>query len=297
MFKEDSTVVRRSLINMPISMELNGLRCSIYWARIIKGKSESLLTINTKHTVFEIEYAVKHPLTIQIGNEAVRLSEGEFIIIPPDTPHQIIGSNPEGIKLICGFRPDDISFSVFKNSFISLKSMKAGDTVKGLSGIIDKYEDENALSKESTVLCSLLFSLLAAFTNDAAPDWVDKEESVYSENEMRMQAFLKMVGEKNGVGISVSEAAAFVNLSERQLFRICMSTVGRTPGEIINEKKLRYIIFCLMFTPLALSEIADICGFQTEYSMTKFFKRYEKMNPSAYRKLHRNSKEFGLSHQ
>ena len=292
MYKEDSSVIRRSLINIPISMEINGLRCSIYWARIIKGKSESLLTINTKHTVFEIEYALRHPLTIQIGNDTVRLSEGEFIIIPPDTPHQIIESNPEGIKLICGFRPDDISFSVFKNSFISLKNVQASEIVRALSEIIDRYEDECNIVKENTVLYSLLFALLTAFTNDAAPEWADKEENVYSENEMRIQTFLQMVSEKNGVGITVAQAAAFVNLSERQLFRICTATVGKTPSEIINEKKLRYITFCLLFTPLALSEIADMCGFQTEYSMTKFFKRYEKMNPSAYRKLHRSSEEF-----
>jgi len=276
--------------NVPVSIETGPLSFSIYWARTINGQEETLLTLNAKHSVYEIEYAVKKDLTIRIGSNTYIIKEGQFVIIPPEITHQIIDSDPNGIKFICGFKPGERSLIYFKNTFSASEIITASNTVNDIYNTICSIPDPSVKKNDNIMLNSLLFSLIISFFDSASPEGIYKEESGLSENEIRMQSFFEEVNKRNGVGITVSEAAALVNLSERQLFRICTSTIGRTPSEVINERKLRFLIHCLIYTPLNLSEIADLCGFQTEYAMAKFFRRYEDLNPSEYRKTHRNTK-------
>jgi len=40
----------------------------------------------------------------------------------------------------------------------------------------------------------------------------------------------------------------------------------------------------MVSTSLSLGEIAELCGFSDSYAMNKFFKRYNKVTPTVFRK-------------
>ena len=67
-------------------LEINNgvLRCRVFWARIISSENESLFTTKTKHTFYEIQYALEGRIGMLIGGgERVTFDESDFIVIPP----------------------------------------------------------------------------------------------------------------------------------------------------------------------------------------------------------------------
>ena len=64
--------------------------CRIFWARVISSENESLFTQYTKHTFYEMQYALEGSISMTLGKgERILVPKGEFIIITPDTYHQI----------------------------------------------------------------------------------------------------------------------------------------------------------------------------------------------------------------
>ena len=266
---------QRTIGRMPATVEDDGRRFRVYWARLIRGNSESLLTLNTKHSVYEIEYAVSRALTIRLGSDEAVLDEGEFIIVPPETTHQITDSKPDGVKFIMGFDAPGLIGCQISSAAVTAETPVLRSLAETLGVAIS---DER---RRPGLLDSLLAELLLSFLS-ASPGL--PEETPVSENELRLRRFLSYIGESNGVGVTVSGGAKLLNLSQRQLFRICGALCGKTPVELINEKRLEYLMTCLKYKSLTLSEIADMSGFQTEYAMAKFFRRHAKLNPSDYRR-------------
>jgi len=128
---------------------------------------------------------------------------------------------------------------------------------------------------------------------DAVPPSVSVMH-VQMDREQCVRRFMDFVASSNGVGISVREGARLVSLSERQLFRHCLSLTGRTPSAIIQQARIGYLRACLLETRLNLSEIAELAGFQTEYAMAKFFRKCEGVLPSVYRQQNAAVREQGL---
>ena len=80
------------------------LDCRIFWARVVSSENESLFTQYTKHSFYEIQYALMGKIGILLGEEkTVNIAESEFIIVPPDTYHQIVDSDSVGARFIMAF--------------------------------------------------------------------------------------------------------------------------------------------------------------------------------------------------
>lgn len=263
---------QRSIGRMPIGINAGGHRFHIYWVRLIAGTTESLLTTLAKHSVYEIEYAVQRPLTIQIGSSVQTISEQQFLIVPPDMPHEIIDSCADGLKFILGFSPESGEFN-------QKCALSVDDTplLRALVNVLGAFPASGSPEMLQSLLTSIMLAVLETLGTDesAAP---------LSESERCVQQFIRYAEASNGVGVTVREGARLANICERQLFRLCMSAVNTSPSEIIQRCKLDYIRRCISDPALSMTEIADLAGFQSEYAMTKFFRRHTGMTPSAFRR-------------
>ena len=278
----DSESIRqtqRSLGYMPLTVYHNERSISLYWIRLIRECSESLLTSTSRHTVYEIEYAVRGSLIVDTGDEQICVREGEYLIVPPGMPHRIVESESGGMKFIMGFYAGE-GFSA---------PCRPISATKAVCGMVQVLTDvlEN-VGKE--LLCAIMQSVLLAFI-DAIPS--TEERRLMATDQECVRRFIAFAESSRGVGISVREGARLVSLSERQLLRHCLNISGRTPSQIIQQARLDYIRVCLRQTRLNLSEIAELSGFQTEYAMAKFFRKFERMLPSAYRQMGRGRENEG----
>lgn len=84
-----------------------------------------------------------------------------------------------------------------------------------------------------------------------------------------------------GEYIKVSDLAQRFFLSPRQLQRIFVAEVGRTPKEVLDEIRLKNIEE-LLEKEKSVEVVAELCGFCSEESMDRFFRRYHNVGPRKY---------------
>ena len=91
--------------DMTVSNSL--MDCRIFWARVVSGDRESLFTQYQKHTFFEIQFALRGRIGMLLEDgAAITVEESEFLIVPPDTFHQVVDCEESGARFIMGFLPE-----------------------------------------------------------------------------------------------------------------------------------------------------------------------------------------------
>jgi AraC-like DNA-binding protein len=78
-------------------------------------------------------------------------------------------------------------------------------------------------------------------------------------------------------------------MSLRTLHRKLKAVVDRTPGEFLNEFRMRKAVELLTTTSLPITEISVQIGFDEPTNFGRTFKKYYEMSPSKYRALHQAS--------
>lgn len=81
----------------------------------------------------------------------------------------------------------------------------------------------------------------------------------------------------------VKHLSEIANISEYHFHRIFKVVIGENIGEYINRLRLEYIAESLQMTHYSLDEIALKTGYGTKNSLSKAFKNYFGMSPSAFR--------------
>lgn len=276
--------------DMEISNEL--LNCRIFWTRVVSSENESLLTKYTRHTFYEIQYALEGHIGMIIGkDEYVRIDESDFVIIPPDTCHQVVDDQYSGARFIMAFSvsPKDGRMKEKFSSLDRLEIRKETPHMRSLlSLILEKREEEGILGE--CMIKSLMEAFLVEILNAIERD-SSKKLSAPADGERigyqvaKIQEYIRSC---HGIDLQVSDIAKKFGISERHLNRMFHTVTGRSTREAINYEKLKKIEEYIVSTELSLGEIAGFCGFCDEYAMNKFFKRYNYTTLSDFRRISRS---------
>ena len=270
--------------DMTVSNSL--MDCRIFWARVVSGDRESLFTKYQKHTFFEIQFALRGRIGMLLEDgAAITVEESEFLIVPPDTFHQVVDCEESGARFIMGFLPE------FRDPRLGATLERAGKPcyqsphMRQLLGILlqKEYHDEPLRRESITALaeCFLMEVLETALGLAESR----KKVSAATKAEAEVAKMLSLIHDYNGIGISVSEIAARFMLSERHLTRMFTAVTGVAPSVAIAQEKLKKIEELIVSTPLTFAEIAEICGFSDGYAMNRFFKRHNRVNLSEFRAI------------
>lgn len=265
------------------------INCRIFWARVVSSENESLFTQYTKHTFYEIQYALKGHIGLALENgKTLTVGESCFTIIPPDTYHQVIDATDGGARFIMAFSMD-VPHEKFKKRlayFHSLASHRESEVMRHLlSLILEKKESISWARRESlaALIESLLFEVWDVMTQPRQSiSTASERDSNKVEHVQKMQHFIHRF---NGIGLTVSDIAAEFHMSERHVSRLFTEITGHSAKDAINHEKLKKLEELVLSTNLSLSEIAELFGFCDEYAMNKFFRRYNLTNLSDFRRL------------
>ena len=265
------------------------MSATVFWARVVSSENESLLTDYTKHTFFEVQYALEGRIVITVGdNRRFTLDESDFILIPPDTYHQIVDGDSAGARFIMAFALSDAD--------AALRDLLAAEACPHrhsaalhaiLELMLQKGREDSPLAAKT--LSCLIEAFLLELCELVTPPSADGEshERKRTESEQRVADISAHIHNLHGIGLSVSELSRRFGIGERHLNRLFHAEMGHSPREEINHEKLRHIEELLVSTTLSLGEISALCGFCDEYAMNKFFKRYNKVRLSEYRRTAR----------
>ena len=266
----------------------------IFWGRVVSSERESLLTQYTKHTFFEIQYALEGHIVMTVGDRAgLRVGEGELVVIPPDTYHQIVDADSTGARFIMAFSAKGKSDGVRAalKELLTPRPVRETAVLRALLGALLETGAQNApfCREELTSLTeSFLLELLQIFTPHrplaASPAHAFGREGL-------VEAVTAYIKERNGVGISGAEVALHFGFSERHLNRLFRTYADKSVHQVIAFEKLHHIETLISATELSFGEIAELCGFCDAYAMNKFFKRCTRLRLSDYRRLCRKEKQ------
>lgn len=276
-----------------LSFEGKALCATVFWARVISSENESLLTRYTKHTFFEIQYALEGRLVITVGDsQCFTLDESDFIVIPPDIYHQIVDGDHTGARFIMAFSLGSTD-GYFLERVLSSPVCPHRDSpaLRAIFTAITKKSNRDSYLCTQT-LCRLIEAFLLELCDIIVPNdekSVSEKEKHLSESAKRVKTVYDFIKAYHGVGITVKELSKRFGISERHLGRLFHSERGESLRDVINHEKLRYIEELIASTPLSFGEISAFCGFSDEYAMNKFFKRYNKIRLSDYKKTARHT--------
>lgn len=268
--------------------------CRVFWARIISSERQSLFTNNTKHTFYEIQYALDGCMGMLINeDECLHINNSEFIIVPPDIYHQVVDGDSSGARFIMAFdiNPSRENLKYRLKQLLPISVYKETESMRLLISMIpqkDCRDDEVRNELIKSLLEAFLLEILGVISPDTSVDY-DKNKT--ERNSKRVEEIKSYIQKFNGIGISVSDVAKHFHISERQLNRILTSETGRTAGQLIGSEKMKKIEEFMATTTLSLNEISELSGFSDEYSMNKFFRRHAKTNLSDFRKIVRQKKK------
>lgn len=263
------------------------LPLTFYWAKCIVGDSDTLSTPRTKHTFFELEYALEGNMNVYLDEgKLLSLSSGEFCLIPPERSHQLLGASERGKRFILAF-----AFSDNDPRYLQLKTIveepllhKETPTLKGLMDLLLMRLQEDPLGTDpitdriaETLICELCF-ILNAGVEGAIGNPSHASNGIIDE----MNSYIRA---RAGVNIGLRDLAERFHFSERHINRLFLSAFGKTAGEVIRHEKMKHLEKLLLSTQLSLGEVAEFCGFSDEYAMNRFFKKTRLINLSDYRKI------------
>jgi len=85
--------------------------------------------------------------------------------------------------------------------------------------------------------------------------------------------------------IELKKIAEIANISEFHFHRIFKAYIGETVGAYISRLRLENAAQKLQITNFTLTEIAERTGYQSQYSLSKSFKRHFGVTPSAFKNI------------
>lgn len=264
--------------------------CHVFWARVVSSENETLFTKYTKHTFYEIQYALDGHMGMMINQEHyIKIDKSTFMIVPPDTYHQIVDATDVGARFVMALSIDFKDKKMCRD-FDSLLLHGETPCMREILDIISAkdYQQSSVSRRQIAALLESFIlevcEIIATNATLAVQDGIAGKSALAKE----MQAFVKSTC---GIGVQVKDIAKKFNVTERHVNRIFKEATGECPKEYINREKLKKIEEYMISTSLTLSEISVLCGFCDEYAMNKFFKRYNFTNISEFKTYaHKNKK-------
>ncbi len=89
---------------------------------------------------------------------------------------------------------------------------------------------------------------------------------------------------------TVEEYCNLLLTSRHQLNAMAKEHSGHTSKEIINNRLLQEVKMELRYSNKTIAEIARALNFSESNNLTRFFKRLERISPSAYRAGYQNDR-------
>ena len=105
-----------------------------------------------------------------------------------------------------------------------------------------------------------------------------------------VQAGLRYINNHTGQNISLAAMAAEAKTSISNLRLLFQKELGSAPGRFAAMHRLKFAQYNLAMTFQRVDEIARLCGFESVYAFSHFFKKHTGTSPLAWRKANRFEK-------
>lgn len=222
---------------------------------------------NGTHTIDTKEYEIKPPIIFTVRKEQVHFWD--------------ITTQPEGFVLIIKKSYIDNCLDKEIKRLISELSAhtylfpKADEAVTIFSLLLNEYQDNKPLNR--AIIDGLLKALLAKLLESATPTMPK------GGNSSIFQQFMELLSKEDELTNKVNHYAKLLHTTPQNLNAICRKESGQSCTETLAEHIIHEAKRLLTYTDISVSEIAHRLDFKDNSHFSKYFKRYVKMTPIAFR--------------
>ena len=231
-----------------------------------------------EHTECEIHMIFGGKQDYMIDGVEYALGESQFLIIPPETKHQMVYASDNLKKYSITFNGVD-----FCNGKVKCGSIPAVIS-DSIFFIVEEYGEKRHFGRQ--LIEFRVAEMLILFCRMCGYNEENTDNETYT-TENRLELADKFIADNIEQNLSVSDVAAYCHLSTRQIDRIFMSEKGVSPAEYIKEQKMTRIGECVKNTDLPLRKISEQFSYNNEYYFNAAFKKHFGVPPLTYRKMFR----------
>lgn len=216
------------------------------------------------------------PIEYRIDNNVhYRVEPGQVMFSPPCQNRELLFTSDDTLH---GYPRLLITFTLSRDAYYLPDCLLLDISPKAeeiLSALLAAYREERNVD-----LAIQLFFLLRELSRHQAAAQPVRYSPV-------VLAALRHINHRSGRNTSLADMAAEAKTSVSNLRLLFKKELGRAPGQFVAMHRLKVAQYNLAMTSMRVDEVAQICGFQSVYAFSHFFKKHTGMSPLAWRKINR----------
>ena len=250
------------------------------------------------HSALEIDYVEEGELEYKTPENPLLLHKGEAVFFNSDVLHTVTARSRDSRLYAHLFDRNLIAGmfgSVFERKYLMpvLENIGPGmyvirpdnadriHIVETMFHLTDVYEKK--AEGYEFMIRSLLSDLWYSLYKDAASK-IPMKEAKSPGDSTRIQTMMKYIQEHFGEKISIEQIAGSANISVRECGRCFQSKLGMSPGNYLNDYRIRSAAELLLATEDSITEVAEKCGFSSGSYFGKTFLKMIGCTPKEYRR-------------
>ncbi len=225
------------------------------------------------------------PQKLVIGGEEHTLSQACALILPPFTVHHIsLGEKREefaryvvyfGKEFLSLFDPRILNRSLTESGTGILIPLSDAEADR-LAGLLPPLYDGDGTEASRACALGLLLNDLSRLAS--------RESSyVFEKTVSDVPKILEYIWQHVGEDLNADRLAARFNISRPKLDRDFRRFVGQSVHRTVIDCRISTALSLLRSSDRTVKEIAEICGFESEYYFYSFFKKNTGRTPSRWR--------------
>ncbi len=242
-----------------------------YYALILRLKGE------TKRTINQFDYVSKAQ-SLQLINPGSIFSFEDTSAVAKTYVLLFDKNFIEGESSLLGVEGNLLNFHQKYQEDVLLDMTQFAEVVTLYEQLNDelrsKKNDYKIISR--LLIIQLLYHLKRAKLHSERKQDLTRAQQISSE-------FLNSIEEHYMQNKSVKEYAHLLGITPQHLSETIKSTLHHTALFYIHVRLIKEIQYLLCFSDMSIKQISHALNFETLSQLGRFFKRYEGMNPKAYR--------------
>ncbi|WP_194767243.1 AraC family transcriptional regulator [Tamlana sp. I1] len=249
------------------------------------------------HEEYELTYIKSGYGTRFVGTSTELFKAGDLVLIGTNVPHYWRCDNDFYDKKDLSAESQVVQFKAdlfFKNELAEMKNIhsllkKSASGVHFLNG--DKYEAQIKSLNTLTGIERLLafYKLLEALSLDSCQRLLSttQESQFYqAKDSVTFQKILNYIFDNLQHDISLSTIAEKVHMSNSSFCKYFKKRTKKTFTEYVNKLRVAHASKLLSESDLTISQVCFESGFNSVSYFNRQFKKYKKIGPKDYAKLH-----------
>lgn len=250
------------------------------------------------HSALEIDYVEEGEVEYKAPDSSIVLHKGDAVFVNSDVLHTV-SAKSRGSRIYAHLFDKYLVGGMFGSIYVKkymepvLKNLGPRmylirpDDIKRIHVIENMFRLKDLYERREEgyefAVRSILSELWYFLYKDVA-SVIPLRESRNHIDSKRILTMMKYVQEHFGEKLSIEAIAKSANISVRECGRCFQNNIGMSPGNYLNDYRIRAAAEMLAGTEISVTEVAEKCGFSSSSYFGKSFLKMIGCTPKEYRR-------------